>query len=70
MAELNQEVKRGSGRMRAKGLVKQSRGRRFRGQGSAGVCVCPDCGYEEKHQRGNPCYQKKCPECGAGLIRK
>lgn len=69
MAELNQDVNNEPGRMRGQGLGRQSRGRRFRGQGSVGKCVCPECGYEENHQRGNPCYQKNCPECGAGLVR-
>jgi predicted Fe-Mo cluster-binding NifX family protein len=35
-----------------------------------GMCVCTQCGYSETHERGNPCVQKRCPQCGAGLSRK
>jgi len=31
------------------------------------VCVCPECDYEEKHEKGNPCNEIKCPDCGAAL---
>lgn len=33
--------------------------------GSAGVCTCPKCGHEAPHERGKPCMDMKCPECGA-----
>jgi len=40
--------------------------------GLGGVCVCvnPDCRNELPHQRGVPCYQRKCPKCGSPMIRK
>lgn len=38
--------------------------------GPGGTCVCPQCGEETAHQRGVPCYQQKCPECGANMVRK
>lgn len=41
-----------------------------KGKGPAGDCVCPKCGYKEKHKRGTPCSKVKCPECGAFLKRK
>lgn len=69
MVENNQGLNRGTGRMRGQGLGRHVRGRHFRGQGSAGKCVCPECGHEENHRRGKPCYQEKCSECGASLIR-
>jgi predicted Fe-Mo cluster-binding NifX family protein len=35
-----------------------------------GVCVCTQCGHSEPHERGNPCLQKKCPQCGAVMSRQ
>jgi len=40
------------------------------GLGPGGKCVCTECDYEEKHVAGEPCYKKKCPKCGARMIRK
>jgi len=40
------------------------------GVGGAELCVCPKCGYEEKHERGEPCNKIKCPECGVPMIGK
>ena len=39
------------------------------GVGPAGECICYNCGYREPHQRGIPCQSKKCPKCGAFMIR-
>lgn len=38
-------------------------------QGTSGtdVCRCPECGYETEHERGTPCSEMTCPECGATL---
>jgi hypothetical protein len=38
--------------------------------GPGGDCVCPSCGHREQHVAGQPCYQKKCPECGTQMVRK
>jgi len=38
--------------------------------GPQGFCVCPQCGQREAHQRGVPCYERKCVKCGAALIRE
>jgi hypothetical protein len=38
--------------------------------GIGGTCYCPGCNYEASHQRGLPCYQMKCPECGISMARK
>ena len=40
------------------------------GVGGAEICICPKCGYEEKHERGDPCNKIKCPECGTPMIGK
>ena len=50
----------------------QGRGRGLGGgfaQGPGGECRCPNCGYVESHQLGIPCYNKKCPKCGAAMTR-
>lgn len=38
--------------------------------GPEGICTCPQCGKEVSHKRGVPCYEVKCPDCGAQMIRK
>ena len=38
--------------------------------GPGGYCVCPDCGHKVKHVAGQPCFEKKCPKCGANMIRE
>jgi hypothetical protein len=49
---------RGRGRMCGKGL------------GPDGNCVCPSCGTVVQHQQGVPCFQLKCPKCGAKMTRQ
>ncbi len=34
------------------------------------MCICPNCGFEQKHQYGAPCNHEVCPECNIALIRK
>ncbi|MCF7809559.1 hypothetical protein K9N50_01085 [bacterium] len=41
-----------------------------RGFGPGGECVCSACGHVAPHQPGQPCFQMKCPKCGAVMIRK
>jgi len=53
----------GGGRGRARG-----QGGGF-AQGPGGECRCPNCNYIESHQLGVPCYNKKCPKCGAPMTR-
>jgi predicted RNA-binding Zn-ribbon protein involved in translation (DUF1610 family) len=38
--------------------------------GPGGNCVCPKCNKEIPHQKGTPCMELKCPECGAKMLRK
>ncbi len=33
-------------------------------------CICPKCGYTQKHMPGQPCRSKFCPECHVSLIRE
>jgi predicted Fe-Mo cluster-binding NifX family protein len=40
------------------------------GAGPGGRCVCPKCGRTEPHQRGVPCTQIQCPQCGANMTRQ
>lgn len=50
-----------------------SRGRDQRGgvdgENGFSFCVCPKCGHREQHQRGIPCVQRQCPQCGTALVR-
>jgi len=34
------------------------------------ICICPECGYEEEHIRGESCNTIKCPECNIPLTGK
>ena len=38
--------------------------------GPGGSCVCSSCGKKTKHETGEPCFSKQCPECGAAMIRE
>jgi ribosomal protein S27E len=38
--------------------------------GPGGVCKCPECGHEQKHEAGKPCTKVKCAKCGAAMARK
>ncbi|MFP4117966.1 MAG: DUF134 domain-containing protein [Candidatus Woesearchaeota archaeon] len=38
-------------------------------RGTSEMCICPNCGHEEPHQRGNPCNQQICPHCGHKMIK-
>jgi DNA-directed RNA polymerase subunit RPC12/RpoP len=34
------------------------------------MCICPECGTEVPHGRGEPCNKIKCPSCGSYMTRK
>jgi hypothetical protein len=53
-----------SGRGRGAGM---GRGAGF--AGPQGECRCPNCGYQEIHQRGVPCNTTRCPQCNTLMIR-
>ncbi len=40
------------------------------GMGRGGFCICPKCNYRAPHQRGVPCQEQRCPNCGAKLLRE
>lgn len=67
---------KGQGR-RGQGGGRQGQGRNNRvasaGPGTAAAqdnCVCPQCGYTQAHERGIPCMQKNCAQCGAFMTRQ
>ena len=37
--------------------------------GQGGECFCPNCSCRVSHERGQPCYEKKCPQCGDRMVR-
>lgn len=63
---LNRGFGPGRGLGRGQGRGRQPSG--F-GLGPGGYCVCPSCGEKAPHQRGIPCYEQKCPKCGAAMTR-
>lgn len=60
---------RGSGQGSGRGSG-QGAGQGQAGAGGVDTCICPNCGYEEPHQRGTPCVEKSCPKCGTKMIGK
>ena len=41
-----------------------------KGLGLGGVCTCPKCGAEVKHDRAVPCNKMECPKCGTNMGRE
>jgi hypothetical protein len=52
-----QFLKKGLGQGRGVGGDKQ-------GVGGTDECVCPACGAKTPHERGTPCTEVPCPDCG------
>jgi len=52
----------------------KSAGRRRGGGGRPGgptnFCICPACGAKAPHERGIPCIQVSCPQCGKPMVRE
>jgi predicted Fe-Mo cluster-binding NifX family protein len=40
------------------------------GVGTADSCICPACGAKAPHERGIPCFQVNCPQCGKPMVRE
>ena len=75
--EENEMNGKGRGRAGKGGGQGQGRGGHGHGRmggplaaGDGGTCVCPKCGHREPHERGTPCAQSKCPQCGAAMTRE
>ena len=58
-----------AGRQGQKGTRLAQGGRKGRTPDN-GTCVCPQCGYQQPHEQGVPCMQKKCAQCGAVMTRQ
>lgn len=68
---MNPLTQGGSGRGMGRGLgMRRGRMGSPKAAGPIGQCICPHCGYKEQHERGVPCWQKKCPQCGTPMIRE
>lgn len=39
------------------------------GAGPGGLCVCIGCGAKTPHGFNEPCVGKRCPSCGALMMR-
>jgi len=62
----------GSGSGLGQGQGRKGGRGRMGGPASAGLsgnCVCPNCGHNESHLRGQPCNQRQCPKCGTMMTR-
>jgi len=53
-------TKRGGGRGRGGGFA----------AGPGGDCVCTSCGERVANQTATPCFERKCPKCGAIMTRQ
>jgi hypothetical protein len=40
------------------------------GTGVSDSCKCSACGAKAPHERGIPCMQVKCPQCGKPMVRE
>ncbi len=40
------------------------------GTGVSNSCICPACGAKAPHERGIPCMQVNCPQCGKPMVRE
>lgn len=40
------------------------------GTGASDSCICSACGAKAPHERGIPCMEVKCPQCGKPMVRE
>lgn len=59
----------GSGACRAAGAGTGGSGP-GKSAGTSDFCVCQVCGAKAPHERGIPCFQVNCPECGKPMVRE
>ena len=50
--------------------IKWERAAKGQSLGPEGFCICPNCAYQVKHEKGVPCSELKCPLCNTNLKRK
>ncbi len=60
----------GLGLGRGQGLGQGQNPEKNQNAGPQGKCICPECGHEQLHIRGQPCNQLKCPKCEVLMTRK
>jgi hypothetical protein len=63
----------GRGRGTGRGMGPSGSGRGRSGGSAAGLggnCICPNCGERLAHQTATPCFERKCPKCGAVMMRE
>jgi predicted Fe-Mo cluster-binding NifX family protein len=58
---------RGAGGGRGGGRMGPGSGQ---GAGAQDLCRCPACGASVPHERGIPCFQVNCPQCGKPMVRE
>jgi len=59
----------GCGQGQAPGGRSAGRGGVALGVGPVGYCVCPQCGEKAPYERGKPCTEHTCPQCGVAMVR-
>lgn len=64
-----QGMGQGAGQGMGQGMAGRGRRGGALAGGPAGACVCPKCGHQQSHERGRPCVEQACPQCGTSLVR-
>lgn len=64
-----QGMGQGAGQGMGQGLGGRGRRGGVLAGGPAGACICPKCGHQQTHERGRPCVEQACPQCGTSLVR-
>jgi hypothetical protein len=56
-------------------MQKERKKERKHEMGTGGFCICTKCGERSLHQKGIPrfgipCFEVRCPKCGAKMVRE